>query len=246
MDNSNSKFLDTLEKRDVLACLIYGCVVFSFAPFILLPLCIALEQDGALPELSWLEIAFHVLNFAVLVYMLREYLQNGWWTLEIHKKTVLSTVAVSVILMLCAAEQSIRLLPGEYSWVPFGSALPIVEAELYIIPGYAANSNPVFATLSMVLLSPVATCCIFYAAGFIPAYNRRPWQGYAAVALISGILVLFNSLILSDPMHQLLLYLCRLPIHFISCWALQKTNTIWTPIFAQAITNLLVCLLFIF
>ena len=34
-------------------------------------------------------------------------------------------------------------------------------------------------------------------------------------------------------------YLVQLPVHLLACWAYQKTDNVWTPLFTLAATNLL-------
>ena len=43
----------------------------------------------------------------------------------------------------------------------------------------------------------------------------------------------------------MLLYFCQLPIHMLSCWAYQKTDTVWAPIVTHMMVNLAASVLII-
>ena len=244
MVSSAPKMLDAPEKQTVIAVLIYSCVVFFYGPFFLVIFRAGLAEDYA--AISWLEILFHVVNFAVILSLSREYLVFSWWTVGINKGTVAFTIAVSVLVMLGMASDVLWFLPSEFTWVATENVMPIVEASLFMTPVFVATSNPIWGTLSMVLLAPVVTCNIFYATAFTTGYNKKPWLGYLAVTLLAALLAFLNGIIWQDFKLQLIMYLAQLPIHFVCCWAYQKTDTVWTPIIAQAIGNLLVCLHSIF
>ncbi len=247
MTEQTADWLDLPEKQARVGGLVYAFVSFFFGPFFLFVFRMAVAEDYYL--LSWLEILNHVINFAVILWLFREALQYAWWTVDANKRSVLKTTAISVVLILAAAYQLLKLAPlfdPDYEWVLLENTLPITESELFMTPAFAVISNPILGTIAVVLLSPVVTACIYYAACFIPAYNVRPWLGYAAVAVLSAVLSVINGIFWWDGVFQLTLYLCRLPIHLLSCWAVQKTGTIWTPILVQAIVNLIASLAAIF
>lgn len=117
--------------------------------------------------------------------------------------------------------------------------------DILVLGSAVAADNPIFGTLTMVLLTPVTISCLFYCTSFAPAYNHNPWLGYLAVTVMSA----FSSLcmILSGwpVLDEVLLFAVRLPIHLIACWSFQKTESIFVPMLVLAVNNLVACVVYI-
>ena len=105
--------------------------------------------------------------------------------------------------------------------------------------------NRIFGTLCVVILTPITTSCLYYAIGFVPAYNVKPWLGYVVMALVAAFPRVCNAMNMGIPAVELMLYLAQLPVHMIGCWAYKKVDSIWAPIASIAITNLISALLII-
>ncbi len=238
-----AKMIDAPEKQNVAASLIYAFFAFFSIPFILLLMSIGFRDAK---NLSWFEIIFHALNAFVLVSLMREYLGFAWWNVRLNKDAVISTVAICAGLMLGVTmlwQAVSQFVPSTYAMTSAQSMLPIVESDLFVTPASVAASNPIFGTLCMVILTPLATSCVYYAAGFARAYNVRPWLGYVVVAVLAAFPRVCAGLTWWEPGTQMTLYFTQLPMHMICCWGYQKTDTIWTPIFSQAAANLIACVI---
>lgn len=106
-------------------------------------------------------------------------------------------------------------------------SLPIVELDVFAFPRDWVQDVPLWATLCNLLLTPVTTACLFYATGFAPTANRKPWLAYLVVALVLLFPRACNAFNFDSLSIELILYLAQLPIHWAACWAYQKTDTIW-------------------
>ena len=244
MVGHTSKALDMPQRQAVVATLIYACFLFFFGPFFLYIFRLGFLDDFV--AVSWLEIVFHIINLLFILSLVREHLEFSWWTVGTCKGKVALTVLISVLIMLGVAWDLPYLLPAEFAEMAAQVSMPIVEASLFMTPVFVATSNPIFGTLAMVLIAPVVTCNIFYSTVFTAGYNKKPWLGYVYVALLAAVLQFLNGVIWRELDLQLILYVAQLPIHMICCWAYQNTDTVWTPMIAQAAGNLIVCLYSIF
>ena len=122
------------------------------------------------------------------------------------------------------------------------SVLPLPEMELQMLAGEQIFYSPILGTVCMVLLVPVSVSCLYYAVGFAPLAEKRPWMGYAFLMLVAAIPRIVNMLTFWAAGDELVLYLFQLPVHLIACWTYQKTDTVWTPMLTLAGANLAACL----
>lgn len=116
---------------------------------------------------------------------------------------------------------------------------PMTEASALSLPAVILLKHPVIGMLCMVLLTPLTVSCLFYATVFAPVCANRPRLAYLAMALALMIPRIFNIWWLGNAGFEICTYLLQLPVHLLACWAYQKTDTIWAPIAAHALTNLL-------
>ena len=238
--------LEAPEKQYVITGAIYSIVCFFSLPFVF-----ALFSGGLygnMKALSWFEIVFHGVNFIVVVSLFREYLSDGMLNLQLNIKQVIPTAAIAAGLIFVVGFywHYLYLFKGRTLLEPiaFGT-IPLSEMDILTLSGNVVYGAPVFGTLCMVLVVPVVTSCLYYAIGFAPFYNIRPWLGYLVVCFAVLFPRLCNIFSGWDTDTELMLYVAQLPAHLISCWAFCRTNTIWTPIIAHMIVNLLACLLLI-
>lgn len=234
--------MDAPETQVIGVTALYSILCFFSLPFILLLLLGGFENN--LTAISWYEIVFHVVNFAVMVGLFREYLQDSLDTLRICAKEVVHTIEIAVGLVVGVMLVWFALLRltdwGMFYIASFGT-VPMSEMDLFSLSADVVCANPIFGTLCMVVLTPVTVSCIYYAVGFVPAFNVRPWLGYLVVAAAIAFPRICNAVTYWDPAQQMVSYFAHLPIQLIACWAYRRTDTIWTPIILHAITNLLAC-----
>lgn len=225
---------------------VYSGICFFWLPFILLLMLDGLQDN--IVVISWFEIVFHIVNFALIVGLFKEYLYDALDNLRLHRKVVIRTILIAIGLMLAVMELWFALLQrtqsGIFFLASFGT-VPMSEMDLFSLSADVVCANPIFGTLSMVVLTPVTLSCIYYAVGFAPAYNVRPWLGYLVVAAVIAFPRICNATTFWDPTEQLISYLTHLPIQMIACWAYRRTDTIWTPIILHAATNLVACVVLI-
>lgn len=219
---------------------VYGLFAFFVIPIGLMPLFgVGLWETPA--WIAWLEIAYHVMNGVVMAIMLSECLKDGWFMMSLDWKDSLKHIGLTVGLMLAALVQQMAFL---FAWgvsAKFSlEMLPIVEMSVSLTPGYFAASRPVWATVSMVLCSPIAICGFFYALGFAPlCVKDKPVLAYLNVAVITAIPAVIDILWRQQVDVVVIEYLMQLPAHLIACWSYQKTDNIWTPILSLAGVNLI-------
>lgn len=238
--------LDGPEKQHMIVAAVYGFLSFFSLPFIFLLFMSGLPNDGR--TFSWFELAFHVLNFAVIVGVFREYLTDGFWMAWLNKGALVPTIAIASGAILGVSQLwrlLMWLLPNDVSATAAFGALPLSEMDMFFLSADLIYFNPLFATLCMVLLTPVTVSCLYYAVGFVPAFNVKPWLGYLVVCAVIAFPQISNAATAWDTATEIVVYLSRLPLYLIACWAYRRTNNIWTPILIHAITNLISSLLII-
>lgn len=232
--------LEAPEKQYVITGAIYSIACFFSLPFLFLLVSDGFHND--IGALSWFEIAFHILNFVVIGKLFKEYLSDSLLALQLHKDTVITVTAITVGVMLGIGLlwHFLYLFTGnEALYLAAFGVIPLSEMDILTLSGHVVITNPVFGTLCMTLLVPVITGCLYYAIGFTPFYNIKPWLGYLVVSLAVAFPRICNAMTYWIPEEELVLYVAQLPVHLVSCWAYRKTDTVWTPIIAHMIVNLI-------
>lgn len=219
---------------------IYSLVCFFSLPFLFLLFSGGFGDN--LFALSWFEIAFHLLNFLVIFFLFREYLQDSLLNMQLNKDSFISVtaIAVGVMVIIGIVWHFLYLFTGfDVLYLAAFGTVPLSEMDILTLSGHVVVSNPIFGTLCLVLIVPVITGCLYYAIGFVPFFNIRPWLGYLAICAVVAFPRICNAVTLWDPVEETMLYIAQLPVHLTSCWAYQKTDTVWAPIAAQMIVNLI-------
>ncbi len=226
--------------------LIYGVLAFFTLPFLMLVLVQGSFENEAV--MNGVEIAYHVINGLLGLRIMWEYMQESFLYTPIDRKALCKTVAIGIGVMLLVANLEACLLDvtkaPALSWA-FSAILPAAESDLFALSSILSTSSPILGTISLVLFSPVAISCLFYAVVFAPICCKKPWLAYAVMAMYLAFPRLCNGLTHWDLQTELILYFVQLPMHMIACWTYQKTNTIFAPILTWAIVNLLSCLYWI-
>lgn len=232
--------LEAPEKQYVITGAIYSIACFFSLPFILLLFKIGLENNPV--ALTWFDIVFHVLNFVIIFKLFKDYLSDALLNMQLNQDSFISVTAIAVGIMVGVGLvwHFLFLFTGhEALWLAGFGTIPMSEMNLFTLTGELVVYNPVFGTLCMVLLTPVTVSCLFYAIGFVPFYNIRPWLGYLVVCLAVAFPRVCNSLSGWVVEQQMVLYFAQLPVHLVACWAYKKTDTVCAPIAAHMITNLI-------
>ena len=234
--------LDRPETPQIIGSLFYSIIAFFSLPFILL-----LFMQGSFSDplvTSIIEIIYHVINCVVAVSIFRTYLVDSFLNVQADTKLFWSTVEICVAAMFIYFYGAGALLHSDTDSLLNVAALgtlPLAEMELFTFSGSLNGMNPIFGTICMVFVVPFATSCLYYATVFAPVCTRKPWLAYILMVVFLAFPRFCNGMTYWNPAEEVVLYLTQLPLHLLSCWAYQRTDTIWTPIAAHAIVNAIVC-----
>ncbi len=210
-----------------------------FMPFLGLGLWEQWEQS------VWLEIGYHAVNGIVMLFLLGSYLKEEWFMVTIDVLYYLKHIALTVGL-IAGAELvllGVLLLFG-FDIGNMLECLPAVEMFVSHTPLFVIDLEPIFGTVALSVFAPITICALFYCFGFAPVCCIKPWLAYLCIVVITLIPPVIDILWRGEAALSLSGYLVRLPIHLLACWSYQKTDNVWTPLGALAITNLLISILF--
>lgn len=244
MQKNFPTMLDRPETPQVIISVIYCLLAFFSLPFIMLLLMQGSFDNDAVR--SGIEIAYHVINFLVAVFVYREYLGESFLNVQIDVKNFLKTVGICVALMFALAWTMFRFFTALGSEMMLTAAmgiLPLAEVDLFTLSSWLVLTNPIIGTICLVILAPFTISCLFYSTVFAPICCNRPWLAYLVVALLIAFPRICNGMTYWNPTEELVLYLVQLPMHLMACWSYQKTDTVWAPIAVHASANLLASLL---
>ena len=233
---------DSPERSQVMGGLSYGGVAFVVLPF---TFTLFLFQRNPDEILLFLEFLYQILNFSMMLAIFRSYLQDSWLNVSLDFKKVMgvSVTAAAMIAglyLLYAAAGAAELF--ESADLVFVGSLPMTGIELMMLPGEFVSLGGLPAMVVLVVLGPVTASCLFYATAFAPVcVSGKRWQAYLSVSALLAVPRIITACTVWGGWKELPLYLAQLPIHWIACWSYQKTNTIWAPIFAHALVNMISC-----
>lgn len=234
--------LDCPEKQYRGVGIIYSIFAFFSMPFIVLLISAGLWDN--LQVLSIIEAVYHALNFIVFLGIFREWLQDSWFLFRINFKKMFSTIKYASLAMVGVAYLwyiLYRITGMELLSIAVFGTLPLSETQIMLYSTDLTYSSPVLGFICMCLLSPVVISCAYYAIGFVPAFNVRPWLGYVVVALVLAVPHICNASTYWDSTEETVIYFAQLPIHLIACRAYHKTENVWTPICCVIFANLIAC-----
>ena len=229
------------EKGIGFAAFIYGLGCFFSVPFLLLLFMHQMMRNSQV--MCWVEIGYHLLNFIVVISLYRQYLADSVFEAKLDWKRIAEIVAICAILIVglfIALLQIYPLVAGVELSIALGSMFPLTEIDLFRASAFVVLNQPLWGTLCMVLIVPFVTVLIYYASGFAAFCSERVWLAYVMVAVVTALPRIANAITFWEPGSQMILYFARLPIHLLSCWAYQKTDSVWTPIALHAVINLTV------
>ncbi len=228
--------------------LMYKSVSYSLFGFALLPYVMTLlNLDFAVDysQLVWMDIVYHVINFGAAAILFAGYLRDGFLNVQIHTRQIIKSAAIGALIMLaltlCMAFVGLLL---QNDFLAFG-VLPIMEVEMFGTSGTMVLEKPVIGTVIVTLMAPFTISCLFYATVFASVSSERPKLAYVAMAAVLAVPRIVYALTFWSWVDELMLYLVQLPIHMVACRLYQKTDTVWTPIFALMAVNGIMCLLYL-
>lgn len=233
---------DSPEKEQAISGFCYALVPFVLMPSILTLLVIDTSEPG--PRMV-LECIYLIANFFFLLSIFRTYLADSWLNVTVYPKKFWS-VCIGAAALITAIYGGVTCAAFLNLFDKAGTAalgiLPMEGLELLLLPGDFVLFGGIIAVVIAVVLGPVITACLYYATVFAPlcAAGHRIWA-YLAVAAMTAAPRILTSLTFWGGWKEKELFLFQLPIHWIACWAYQKTDTIWAPIFIHAIANALSC-----
>lgn len=233
------------ENGNIFASLIYEVVAYFSVPFLLLLLLQGFESGSS--AVSFIEAAYHILNFAVALFIYREYLTDTFADIRYNVKRLLNISSLNMALILLYVLVLNALFGferGLANLVAYGG-LPLTEVDLFILPSALVLSQPVLGTICMVFLAPLAISCLYYATVFAPICYTRPILAYIAMAAFLAFPRFCNASTYWDPATQWTLYFTQLPIHLLACRSYQMTDSIWAPILTHTVVNGIACALLI-
>ena len=226
------RYVDVPEGRPVLISIAYWFARLFLLPGLMGVLVLGFSPvDGGFDPSLFILMGFILLDLVVMCLIYREFLKDSLSTFRSEWKSCLKSIAIglgivtaaNIVLFLC-----------------YGNVFPVADL-LAQFPAFYFALHPLLGIVSLVILAPVATCCLFHATFFSRLCGERPWLAYPLVALILGLLFWFSDRELVNFPRD---YLAVLPTHLCACWVYQKTRTIWSGIILVAIANLLVVLLY--
>lgn len=236
---------DRPETGLVIAGFVYWFLGYCFVPFGIVLITAGLDPITAQLVRAWLEIAYHFVNGVIVVCIMYRYLSESFYKVTLHKKSFIGTVAAACGLMLAAAAAGWGVMALSGRAADTFHAFPVVDQNIFLMTDTTLTTLPIPGALCMVLLTPVAVSCMFYAIGFAPSACKRTWLGYVMVTFVFIIFHLFEYCWHLDFATVLTIFLLRLPVHLIACWSYQKTNTVWAPIVSLSVFNILASLAYI-
>jgi membrane protease YdiL (CAAX protease family) len=196
-------------------------------------------------ELSaWLEIAYHVINAIILLFLIGRYLAEEWFMASTDFRYYLKHIALTVGLMVGIEFLLLRTLRRFGVDIVFVlEGLPVVELSVSHTPSLLVSLEPIFGTIAFMVFTPITVCSLFYCLGFAPVCYKKPWLAYLCIGVITFFPVIVNILWRDENYFSVAGYIAYLPIHLLACWSYQKTDTIWAPIATHSVINLISSLL---
>lgn len=200
-----------------------------------------------LAALGWIDLFCNALNGIVVALIMKDYLADDFFDVQIVPKLYVKEVSSAVMLMLLWVVLLSIGAEALFGWLLLMSDfVPLSEMGMTMSTGLLIEAHPVIGTLCMTFLVPFTICGFFYATAFGPLCCRKPWLGYLNVAFVLLLSTGIQIFWFKEVLYPLIGYVLTLPVHLIACRSYQKTDNLWTPIFSVGVFNLLSSLLFLF
>ena len=222
---------------------VFVCWAFCFVVFPFLMPLIAFGSWKDYSVTSWFECIYNAINALMVMGILRKYLKESFFNVQMDPKGFARDVAITCVLMLIVILAEAWILFELYiNPLVTLNAFPMSEMNVALTSGLMAANNPIFGTICLSLLTPFAITGLFYVTAFSPLACRWPALGYLVVAVVMLIPCAFDIFWREQVDFVLMSYVLRLPVHLLACWSYQKTDTVWAPILSLGVINLLTSL----
>ena len=239
MDRYQTLMADCPKKKAQYACISFCS--FSFAVFPVVLSFFGIGYKVSIEAQIWMAIGYHILNFLAAVCIFFGYMKESFLNVWLSPGKFLKAVGIGSLLMVAVAV--LAFFAGIFleSTVIAYCGLPVTEMDLFAFSYVLVLEKPIVGFICMVLLTPFAASLLYYASRFAPICNSRPRFAYIMTAIFLAIPHIINALTFWLWSEQLIMYLVRLPIHLIACRIYHKTDTVWAPIAAHMVVNLIAC-----
>lgn len=227
---------------------IFTIFVFWIIPYMFMPSLRPFLGNGLwndLGALGWIDLVCCAISGVGLILILKEHLGDSWFDVSVAPKDyirptleawILMTLWVLVLCLVGKGLMDLLAFPSDY--------FPVSEFTMNMTPALLLKDHPILTTLVFTLLSPFAVGGMFYAVGFAPLASRKPWLGYLNMVVVLLLSTFIRLFWYRDALFTFTEFLFQLPVHLLACRAYQKTDNLWTPIFAIGLLNLTTSLLF--
>ena len=227
---------------------IFTIFVFWIIPYMFMPSLRPFLGNGLwndLGALGWIDLVCCAISGVGLILILKEHLGDTWFDVSVAPKDYIRPTLEAWILMMVWVLASTlfgRFWAGILTYM--GNFFPVAEFSMNMVPILMLKDHPILSTLIFTMLTPFAVCGLFYAAGFAPLCSRKPILGYVGVIGVLVVCEMIRNFWYKQPDFAIQEFLFQLPVHLLACRAYQKTDNLWTPIFAIGLLNLTTSLLF--
>lgn len=218
----------------------YSAFAMVLLPYLLSWITIDLPTDYS--QRVWFDVAYHVLNFAAAAIIFFVFLRDYFLIVRINTKKILLTALIGAAIMIALGITMWFVGAFLGNGVLAEGMLPIIEIELFGMASALMIYQPVFGILIVAVLTPFTIGCLLYGGVFAPLANKWPGLAYVVFAVVLAIPRVIYALTFWYWFDEMILYLVQLPIHLIACSLYQRTDSIWTPIFALMAANTAMCI----
>lgn len=235
MDENNTpkrpvfEFTSEMTPRERLAALIYLPVHFVILPVAASVLLI--KFYGELSE-STVTLGYYALGVALMLLFEWKFLRREFDTLCDRPFRCLFTVFIGYGLML-----TMNYLVADVLYMFIGDAAATMSLD-------NPNNNAIFEVLdeqygltaaTTIFLAPILEEILFRGGLFGTLRHRNRLVAYLVTVFLFSLYHVWQSALLD--WHNLIFLIQYVPVTCVLCWAYERTDTIWTPIFLHMFIN---------
>ncbi len=178
------------------------------------------------------QIAGFVLDFILIVLVMRKFLWRSLAPLRQNGKRLLTTVlfglfAYYVLMYLTAV--LIYNVSLALALAPENRNNDAVTSLL--------NRYPFAVAICVIFLAPVTEECLVRGVVFAPLCRRRPWLAYLVTVVLFGSLHVLPFLGQQEPILLLLSFIQYLPASLVFGWAYQRTRSVFGSLALHSLLN---------
>lgn len=244
MKNTKKVFplmVDMPEDKKIVSGLLYWIFAFFVWPFFGQFFSVDLDWSAAF----WVDFAFHLINFVVILAMFIPYLKESFLSVQLYTKKFFRVAGLCALVVVVLKIAPLKIFPIDVANAfdrTFIGCLVTTETDFRFYASDFVYENPLWGMLCVTLMSPVTVSCLLYACAFAPLCNKRPIFAYGVLTGALFLSRLATSFAFWPFADEMAIFLIQLPIHWIACWGYQQTDTVWTPIAIHTLSNLILSL----